>query len=100
MSEELEQEVEINPIEQFIDAIQAGNFNNSEKIFQDLIGDKMNSALEAEKIAVAQNVYNQLDDEDLDDEDLDDEDFDEEDLDELDLEDEEDFEDEEEEIVS
>lgn len=96
MSEELEQEVEINPIEQFIDAIQAGNFNNSEKIFQDLIGDKMNSALEAEKIAVAQNVYNQLDDEDLDDED-----FDEEDLDELDL-DEEDFEDEdeEEEIVS
>ena len=92
MSEELEQEIEANPIADFIDAIKAGDFNNSEKMFQDIISDKMTSALDAEKAAVAQSIFNEPE-EALDDEDDDEIEYEFE-------EDEESFEEDDEEIVS
>lgn len=67
MSEELEQEVEVNPIEQFIDAIRAGDFNSSEEHFQSIIGGKVETAIDAEKLSVAQTIYNEIDDSDLED---------------------------------
>lgn len=42
----------------FIDAIAAGDFNNSEKIFNSIIGDKVTGALDAERIAVADTIFN------------------------------------------
>jgi hypothetical protein len=78
----MSEELETNPIGDFIDQIAAKNYNRAQEMFSDLIGDKMNSALEAEKISVAQSIYNQIDDDEdeEDDEDLEYE-FDEEDLD-------------------
>jgi hypothetical protein len=51
-------DVERDPIEDFIDAIAAGDFNQSEKLFDDLVSDKMVDALEAEKISVAGQIFN------------------------------------------
>ena len=51
-------DVERDPIEDFIDAIAAGDFNQSEKLFDDLVSDKMVDALEAEKISVAGRIFN------------------------------------------
>ena len=80
--QELEQEeVEANPILDFIDAIKKGDFNQSQSLFQDIMGDKVHSALEAEKVAVAQSIFNEPDEDLEDEEELD--------LDEVDLEDEE-----------
>lgn len=77
----MSEELETNPIGDFIDQIAVKNYNRAQEMFSDLIGDKMNSALEAEKISVAQSIYNEIDDDDEeDDEDLEYE-FEEEDLD-------------------
>ena len=64
--QELENEIEANPVADFIDAIKAGDFNNSEKMFNDIISDKVNSTLDAERVAVAQSIFNEPD-EDVDD---------------------------------
>jgi hypothetical protein len=56
-------------IGQFIDAIAAQNFNQAKSHFDDLLADRMNDALEQEKITVANNIYNGVED-DIDDEDL------------------------------
>ena len=53
---EVEQEV-VNPIEELIDAIAGQNFNQAQTHFQDVLGDKMHDALEAEKVSVAQDIY-------------------------------------------
>ena len=55
---------EINPIESMVDNIFSKNFAGAQTTFNDLIGDRMTAALDAEKIAIAQQVYNGLDDED------------------------------------
>jgi len=60
----------------FIDQIAAGNFNSSEETFNSLINDKVFSALEAEKISVAQTIYDELDDDDDDDSWFEEEDWD------------------------
>lgn len=56
-NQEVEQP-EVNPIDSFIDAIQSGDFNSSEQIFNDLLQDKVSDALDAEKIAVADTIFN------------------------------------------
>jgi hypothetical protein len=74
-------------IEDFINSVTDQNFSKAEPIFHELIQDKLNDALEAEKIKVAGHVFNgEEDDEQLEldldeeDEDLDeDDDFEDED---------------------
>jgi hypothetical protein len=59
-NQEVEQEIEVeaDPIGDFIDSIAAGDFNQSEKLFNDLLADKVQSSLDAEKIAVADTIFN------------------------------------------
>jgi len=93
---ENEEVVEVNPIEELIDAIAQQNFNRAKDHFEDVLGDKMNDALEAEKLSVAQSVYN--DGEESEEEDFDLDDVEDDDLDDADEgEEEEDEEDDEEE---
>ena len=72
-------------IEDMIDNIAAGELTQANDTFNELLQDRMDQALDQEKIAVAGTMFNgteedqlelEFDDEDLDD--LDDEDFDEE----------------------
>lgn len=51
-------DVEHDPIGDFIDAIASGDFNQSEKLFNDLLSDKVEDALECEKISVAGQIFN------------------------------------------
>jgi hypothetical protein len=65
-------------VEELINHITDQNFSKAEITLNDLMSDKMNSALEQEKIAVANQIYNGVDpdeEEDLDD-DFEDEDED------------------------
>jgi len=76
---ENEEVVEVNPIEELIDAIAQQNFNRAKDHFEDVLGDKMNDALEAEKLSVAQSVYNdgeESEEEDFDLDDVEDDDLD------------------------
>lgn len=58
MSEvENEMEIETNPIEDMIDSIHQGDFNNAESHFNDLIGDRLQDALDQAKVRVAQSIY-------------------------------------------
>lgn len=66
-------------LEQLIDNIKDGNYNGAETMFNQILQDKMDDRLEAEKIAVASSIFND-EDADLVAEDL--EDFDLEDLEE------------------
>lgn len=75
MSEVENQEVEtVEPtaVEELINQITDGDLNKAEGSFQSLIQDKMSDALEAQRIATAQALFNDQDD-DLDVEDLEDE---------------------------
>ena len=77
MSEVENQEVEtveVQPtaVEELINQITDGDLNKAEGSFQSLIQDKMADALEAQRIATAQALFNDQDD-DLDVEDLEDE---------------------------
>lgn len=61
-------------INSFIDALAQQNFNQAKTHFDEIIGSKMNDALEAEKINVANSIFNNAsDDEDELDLDLEDE---------------------------
>ena len=57
-AEVMEPEVEVNPMQTFVDDILAKNFAGAQTTFNDLLGDKLNDALDAEKVALAQQVYN------------------------------------------
>ena len=48
----------VDPLRSFVDALQGGNFNDAETMFNDILGDKVQDALDAEKIAVADEVFN------------------------------------------
>lgn len=50
-----------NSIDDFIDSIADGNFNQAEKMFNSLVQDKVNSALDDERINVANDIYNSID---------------------------------------
>lgn len=69
--QELEVETqETNPIEDLINNITAGELNKAEGSFNDILNDKLADALEAQRIQVAQDVFNTpegLDDEFTDD---------------------------------
>lgn len=45
-------------IEELIDAIASQNFNNAKGHFDSILGDKLNDALEQEKISVADTIFN------------------------------------------
>ena len=90
MSEE--NEVEINPVEELIDALAVQNFNVAKNHFDSILSDKVADALDAEKIKVADTIFNGVEDDEQLELELEDED----DVDEDDDEDLVDFEDEEE----
>lgn len=83
-------QMELN-LNQFVDAIQASNFNNAGDLFNDMLGSKMQDAMDAEKVAVADTIFNDAPEEeeieelelDLEDEDESEEDEVEEEEDEL-----------------
>jgi hypothetical protein len=91
---EVENEVETNPIEDLVQAAFEKNYTAATEIFNDAIGQKMQAALDQEKIALADQIFNGVDpvdpeiedydtDEDVDDiADLSDEEIDEIDYDE------------------
>ena len=54
-----------NPLEELIDAIGSGNFNQSEKLFNQEVGARMQDALDAEKINVANQIFNTVTDEEV-----------------------------------
>lgn len=54
-------------IGEFIDAIAAQNFNQAKSHFDDLLQNRVDDALEQEKIVVANNIYNGVDDDDVED---------------------------------
>src|SRR6056300_171004 len=75
-------------VEEFIDAVQQKNYNAAQSMFSDLIQDKVNTRLDAEKVAVANSIFNSADD------DIDIEEYEEDELDAVAVEDEDDFEEE------
>ena len=60
MSEETQKQDEVvaNPIEDLVNQITTGELNKAEGSFNSIIQDKVHSALEAEKVAVAGNYHN------------------------------------------
>lgn len=78
--------MENNEIETMINHIIDGEYDKANNAFGDLVGAKMNDSIEQEKIAVAQQIFNSIDDEnssDLEDEEFD---FTDEELEEIDQE--------------
>ena len=73
MSEVEEVEVEVSAVENLINQITDGDLNNAEGSFQSLIQDKMADALDAQRIAVAQAIFNDQDGDLEDDSDISDE---------------------------
>ena len=70
MSEVENQEVETvepNAVEELINQITTGDLNKAEGSFQSIVQDKMADALEAQRIATAQAIFNSSDDDLLDD---------------------------------
>ena len=57
---ELETEVETksNPALDLINALQRGDFNAADQLFQDTLGAKVQDTLDAEKVAVADQIFN------------------------------------------
>ena len=70
-----EVENEVNPVEDFINALQQQNFNQAKSHFDSLINDKVQTRLDTEKVAMAQSIFNDQDDdvEDITDEEIEDE---------------------------
>jgi len=72
-NEETAVEVEapnVGNIDSFIDAIAQQNFNRAKEHFDTVVGDKMNDAMEAERLSVADTIFNDAPEEpemDLDD---------------------------------
>jgi hypothetical protein len=58
---EVEQTVETNTTLDFVNALQGGNFSNAEELFNDILGDKVQQSLDAEKVAVADQIFNGVD---------------------------------------
>jgi len=73
-AETVENPVEENPIVDLINHSLNQDYNKANQVFGDILGQKLDIALEQEKIRMADLVYNGTDpdEEDLDDEDLDD----------------------------
>lgn len=50
-------------IEAFLDALQQSNFNQAEKHFKDILGDRVGSALDQAKVKIAGKIYNDTEEE-------------------------------------
>ena len=50
-------QMELN-LDNFVDAIQAANYNQAGDLFNDMLGSKMQDAMDAEKVNVAANIFN------------------------------------------
>ena len=61
-----ETEVEVDPTLSFVDALQIGNFAGAETLFNDILGNKVQDALDAEKVAVADQIFNSVEPEEMD----------------------------------
>ena len=61
-------QMEIN-LDNFVDAIQATNYNQAGDLFNDMLGSKLQDAMDAEKVSVAADIFNN-NDEDIEIEDL------------------------------
>lgn len=55
---ETNDEIELNPTLDLVNALQRGDFNAADQLFKDVLGDKVQSTLDAEKIAVAGQIFN------------------------------------------
>ena len=53
-----EPEAEVNPMQTFVDDILTKNFAGAQTTFNDMLGTKLSDALDAEKVSMAQQVYN------------------------------------------
>lgn len=62
------EEETLDPLRSFVDALQGGNFTSAETMFNDILGDKVQDALDAEKIAVADEIFNGVEPVEFDDE--------------------------------
>ena len=54
-------ELETNPTLDLVNALQGGNCNSAEELFNDILGDKVQQSLDAEKVAVADQIFNGID---------------------------------------
>ena len=57
-AEVIEPEAEVNPMQTFVDNILTKNFAGAQTTFNDMLGTKLSDALDAEKVSMAQQVYN------------------------------------------
>lgn len=55
---ELESESEINPTLDLVNALQRGDFNAADQLFRDTLDAKVQDTLDAEKVAVADQIFN------------------------------------------
>lgn len=55
---DIESSVEVDAARSFIDALQGDNFASAETTFNDILGDKIQDALDAEKVSVADQIFN------------------------------------------
>lgn len=65
-------ELETNPTLDLVNALQGSNFTSAEELFNGILGDKMQQSLDAEKVSVADQIFNGVEpvDVDLDDEEV------------------------------
>lgn len=59
-------ELETNPTLDLVNALQGGNFNSAEELFKDILGDKVQQSLDAEKVSVADHIFNGVEPEEID----------------------------------
>lgn len=52
------EEIEVNPISELIGSIENKDFVAANAMFNDMVGQRMHTALDAEKIALADTLYN------------------------------------------
>mgnify|MGYP003627725112 FL=1 len=51
-------EVETTPTLDFVNALQGGDYNSAQELFNGILGGKMQDTLDAEKVAVADTIFN------------------------------------------
>jgi len=62
----VEQEVEANPTLDLVNSLGVGDFSNAETLFKDILASKVQDTLDAEKVAVADQIFNGIEPEELD----------------------------------
>jgi hypothetical protein len=91
VEDQIENEVETNPINDLVQAAMNQDYTTANEIFNDMMSDKVSDALDQEKIAIANQLYNGGEPED-DDYEVDDVDIDQQDDTDLELDNDEEWE--------